>query len=49
MNPATALAAVEQATEADRADLLKRLTKELLPDPARRMTSTTWCHRRFGA
>lgn len=36
-DPATALAAVEQATHAGRADLLKRLTKEMLPDPARRI------------
>ncbi|WP_097185855.1 toll/interleukin-1 receptor domain-containing protein [Blastococcus haudaquaticus] len=34
---ATALAAVEQATHAGRADLLKRLTKEMLLDPARRI------------
>jgi hypothetical protein len=33
----TALAAVEQATSAGRADLMKRMTKELLPDPARRI------------
>lgn len=32
---ATALAAVEQATAADRVDLLRRLTKEMLPDPLR--------------
>lgn len=36
-DPATALAAVEQATSADRADLLKRLTKEMLLDPSRRI------------
>ncbi len=36
-DPATALAAVEQATHAGRADLLKRFTKEMLPDPARRI------------
>lgn len=36
-DPATALAAVEQATAADRADLLKRLTKEMLLDPTRRI------------
>ena len=30
---ATAFAAVEQATSADRVDLLRRLTKEMLPDP----------------
>lgn len=34
---ATALAAVQQATNADRADLLKRLTKDMLPDPLRRI------------
>jgi hypothetical protein len=34
---ATALAAVEQATHAGRTELLKRLTKEMLPDPARRI------------
>ncbi|WP_156726052.1 toll/interleukin-1 receptor domain-containing protein [Streptomyces apocyni] len=34
---ATALAAVEQATSADRADLLKRLTKEMLLEPSRRI------------
>jgi hypothetical protein len=34
---ATALAAVEQATNAGRADLMTRMTKELLPDPARRI------------
>lgn len=32
---ATALAAVEQATDADRTDLLRRLTKEMLLDPLR--------------
>jgi hypothetical protein len=36
-DPATALAAVEQAASADRADILKRLTKELLLDPSRRI------------
>lgn len=36
-DPATALAAVEQATTADRSDLLKRLTKEMLLDPSRRI------------
>lgn len=36
-DPATALAAVEQAAAADRADMLKRLTKELLLDPSRRI------------
>lgn len=34
---ATALAAVEQATAADRTDLMKRLTKEMLLDPSRRI------------
>lgn len=34
---ATALAAVEQATAANRSDLLKRLTKEMLLDPSRRI------------
>lgn len=34
---ATALAAVEQAIDADRASLLTRLTKEMLPDPSRRI------------
>lgn len=37
LDPATALAAVEQATSADRADLLKRLTKEMLLEPSRRI------------
>ena len=37
MSPASALAAVEQATAADRADLLKRLTKEMLLEPSRRI------------
>lgn len=37
LSPATALAAVEQATSADRADLLRRLTKEMLLDPSRRI------------
>ncbi|GGP58657.1 hypothetical protein GCM10010287_29580 [Streptomyces variabilis] len=36
-DPATALAAVEQATSADRTDLLKRLTKEMLLEPSRRI------------
>lgn len=36
-DPATALAAVEQATTADRTDLLKRLTKEMLLEPSRRI------------
>ncbi|MFC8230622.1 toll/interleukin-1 receptor domain-containing protein [Streptomyces sp. NPDC057287] len=36
-DPATALAAVEQATAADRVDLLKRLTKEMLLEPSRRI------------
>lgn len=36
-SPATALAAVEQAVDADRAALLKRLTKDLVVDPARRI------------
>lgn len=36
-DPATALAAVEQAAAADRTDMLKRLTKELLLDPSRRI------------
>lgn len=34
---ATAMAAVEQVANADRTDLLKRMTKEMLPDPARRI------------
>lgn len=37
VDPATALAAVEQAADADRPDMLKRLTKEMVPDPARRI------------
>lgn len=37
LSPATALAAVEQVTAADRAALLKRLTKDMLLDPARRI------------
>ena len=37
LGPAAALEAVEQATAADRADLLKRLTKEMLVDPTRRI------------
>lgn len=36
-DPATALAAVEQATDAHRGDILKRLTKEMLLDPSRRI------------
>ncbi len=36
-NPATTLAAVEEAHDAERASLLRRLTKEMLPDPARRI------------
>ncbi|MFF5483458.1 toll/interleukin-1 receptor domain-containing protein [Streptomyces sp. NPDC012935] len=36
-DPATALAAVEQSKAADRVDLLKRLTKEMLPEPSRRI------------
>jgi hypothetical protein len=36
-NTATALAAVEQATTADRSELLKRLTKQMLPDPTRQI------------
>ena len=32
-DPAAALATVEQATQAGRVDLLRRLTKEMLPDP----------------
>lgn len=34
---ATALAAIEQATDANRGDVLKRLTKEMLLDPSRRI------------
>lgn len=37
LGPASALAAVEQATPHDRADLLTRLTKEMLPDSGRRI------------
>ncbi len=37
LGAAAALEAVEQATTTDRADLLKRLTKEMLVDPARRI------------
>ncbi|MGH8895249.1 MAG: toll/interleukin-1 receptor domain-containing protein, partial [Actinomycetes bacterium] len=37
LGPAAALEAVEQATSADRADLLKKLTKEMLVNPARRI------------
>jgi hypothetical protein len=36
-DPATALAAIEQAATADRTDLLKRLTKEMLLEPSRRI------------
>lgn len=36
-DPATALAAVEQAKATDRVDLLRRLTKEMLPEPSRRI------------
>lgn len=37
LGPAAALEAVDQATAADRAQLLKRLTKEMLVDPTRRI------------
>lgn len=37
MSAASALEAVQQATSADRVDLLKRLTKEMLLDPQRRI------------
>lgn len=37
LGPAAALEAVEQATSADRADLLKKLTKGMLVNPARRI------------
>jgi hypothetical protein len=37
LGPAAALEAVEQATAADRATLLRMLTKEMLVDPARRI------------
>jgi hypothetical protein len=37
LDAASALAAVEQATSAGRTDLLKRLTKEMLLDPSRRI------------
>lgn len=37
LSPAAALEAVERATTTDRADVLKRLTKEMLVDPARRI------------
>lgn len=37
LSPASALAAVEQAASADRVDLLRRLTKEMLLEPARRI------------
>lgn len=37
LSPAAALEAVEQVTNADRADLLKKLTKEMLVDPTRRI------------
>lgn len=36
-NSATALAAVEQAVSGDRVDLIKRMTKEMLLDPSRRI------------
>ncbi len=36
-SPATALAAVEQATDAHRSGLLKQLTKDMLLDPSRRI------------
>jgi hypothetical protein len=36
-SPATALAAVEQATDAQRATMLKQLTKDMLLDPSRRI------------
>jgi len=37
LGPAAALEAVERATVADRTDLLRRLTKEMLVDPTRRI------------
>lgn len=37
LDAASALAAVEQATAGDRADVLKRMTKEMLLDPTRRI------------
>jgi hypothetical protein len=37
LGPAAALAAVEQITDSGRADLLKRLTKEMLVDPTRQI------------
>lgn len=37
LGPAAALEAVEQSISADRADLLKKLTKEMLLNPARRI------------
>ncbi|MFC7487850.1 toll/interleukin-1 receptor domain-containing protein [Knoellia sp. CPCC 206453] len=37
LGPAAALEAVEQATSADRGDILKRFTKEMLVDPTRRI------------
>jgi TIR domain len=37
LDAASALAAVEQATAGDRTDMLKRMTKEMLLDPARRI------------
>lgn len=37
LGPAAALNAVEQAGNADRADLMRRLTKEMLLDPTRRI------------
>lgn len=36
-DPATVQAAIEQAAQADRPELLRRLTKEMLPDPSRRI------------
>lgn len=36
-SPATALAAVEQATDAQRSTMLKQLTKDMLLDPSRRI------------
>lgn len=37
LSPAAALETVEQATSADRVDLLKRFTKEMVVDPTRRI------------
>lgn len=37
LGPQAALEAVEQATSADRADMLRRLTKQMLVDPTRRI------------